>query len=270
MFFIIVAFVLVLFLISNKLFIRFRLTKKNYKGILVPYSGGTIIFFSLIASFFIFFKTDRISIIKFFYFTAISFVVYLTGMVDDILGDGKIKGVKNNILSLIKWTFSTGIIKAIVIFSTSLFIHYFFNEEYWYLKGIITAFTANLFNLMDLRPGRCIKLYFIISAFLYFGFLRWTGELYFMLFTILIGYYYFEAYGYSMLGDSGSNLIGFLVGLMQSEMLATGLLPLVINMVLLLLIQIILDRWSLTKIIESNYWVDYLDRFFTERQEEKC
>jgi hypothetical protein len=85
----------------------------------------------------------------------------MIGMLDDILGGSDVKGLKGNIYALVYKKFSMGIIKAIFIIILSCYIYYFFNEEFWILKGIITALTTNLFNLFDLRPGRCIKFYYI-------------------------------------------------------------------------------------------------------------
>lgn len=251
---------------TNNFFNIFRLYKKNYSDKAIPYSGGTIIFISLSLSFILLYFIKEISFIKALFFISVITLIYIIGILDDIFGNSDIKGLKGNIVALVSKKLSTGIIKAVFISIIACYIYYFFNEEFWILKGIITALTTNLFNLFDLRPGRCIKFYYIF--FIIFGFsnIRWTKEL-FIIFSIVISLYYFwDAYGFSMLGDSGSNLTGFIVGLILSEVIGTKLLELIGLLVILIILQLSLDKYSLTEIAVNNPLFDYIDRFLTERQ----
>jgi hypothetical protein len=254
----------------NKFFKTFGLNKKNYKDILIPYSGGTIIFVSLFISFSLFYFWREISFVKSLFFISVIILVYIIGILDDTLGSSNVKGLKGNIRSaLVSKKISTGIIKAVFVIVIACYIYYFFNEEYWILKGILTALTTNLFNLFDLRPGRCIKFYYAFFFFLSFSSIRWTREL-FIIFTIIITIYYFwDAYGFSMLGDSGSNLTGFIIGLILSEAIGTSLFGLIAFIIILITLQLILDKYSFTEFIKYNPSLDYIDRFLTERQDEK-
>jgi hypothetical protein len=101
----------------------------------------------------------------------------------------------------------------------------------------------------------------------YTGSIRWCRELFIIMFIVITVYYYFDAYGFSMLGDGGSNLIGFLTGYMLCEVLPPRLIPLILILVLLLSVQIFFDRYSLTMIIKERLWLDFLDKFLTERQD---
>lgn len=256
-------------LIVNKFFSELKLYKKNYNNKQVPYSGGTIIFISLCLSFIAFYYFGEISYIKMLFFLFIIASIYMIGIIDDLFGINDIKGFKGNIQAIISKKFSTGIIKALSAILISCYIYYFFEEEYWVLKGIITALTTNLFNLFDLRPGRCIKLYYIFFILFNFSYIRWTNEL-FIIFSIIITLYYFwDAYGFSMLGDSGSNLIGFITGLILSEIIGTNLLGILIVLTILVMLQLLLDRYSLTSIIKLNFLLDQIDKFLTERQGRK-
>lgn len=267
MLFILIAFIaFFLCIILNKLFKLFKLYKKNYKDQYVPYSGGTIIYFSISLGFILFYFFGEVSYIKVLFFLSIITLVYMIGMLDDLLGTSEIKGVKGNINALVSKRFSTGIIKAIFIVVIACYIYYFFNEEYWILKGIVTALATNLFNMLDLRPGRCIKSYYPFFILFSFSNIRWTKEL-FLVFSIVITIYYLlDAYGFSMLGDSGSNLMGFIIGLILSEIIGTNLIVLTALFCILLVSQVLLDKFSLTNILGSNPLLDYIDRFLTERQ----
>ena len=267
MLYILIALITFILCISlNKLFGTFKLYKKNYSNQFVPFSGGTIIFVSLFLSFILFYFFGGISFIKGLFFLSVITLVYMIGMLDDILGSSDVKGLKGNIHALVSKKFSMGIIKAIFVIIISCYIYYFFNEEYWILKGIVTALTTNLFNLFDLRPGRCIKFYYIFVTFFIFSNLRWTKELFIIFSIILTLYYFWDAYGFSMLGDSGSNLIGFIIGLILSEAIGTSLFWLITLLSLLIILQLILDKYSLTKMYQYSPIFDYIDRFLTERQ----
>lgn len=259
--------VIFLCLALNRTFKAIGLVKKNYKGASIPYSGGTIIFIGLSLAFLGYYAYREISLLKFLFFLVISLCLYIIGIIDDLFGNPEIKGLKENIKSLFAKKFSTGLIKAPLIFVISCVVYYVFNEEYWILKGIITALITNLFNLFDLRPGRALKFYYIFSFLIYMGSMRWCRELFIILFVVITVYYYFDAYGFSMLGDGGSNLIGFLTGYMLCEVLPSGLIPLLLILVMLLLIQFTFDKYSLTGLIKRRLWLDFLDKFLTERQD---
>jgi hypothetical protein len=253
-------------ILITRIFYDFKLLKKDYKNQFIPYSGGTIIFIGTILSFAIYEFYGLVSYVKVIFFILILSLVYIVGFLDDLFGDTIIKGIRNNINALLNKTFSLGMIKGIFFIILSCYLYYFFNEELWILKGILTALLTNLFNLLDLKPGRCIKFYYGFWLLLSFASLRWTKEL-FVIFSIILAIYYFwDAYGYSMLGDSGSNFVGFITGLTVSEALGTNVAGLTITLVFLTAAQCVLDKHSLTRFVRERPLFDYIDRFLTERQ----
>ncbi len=250
----------------NKFFKLLKLYKKNYRGQYILFSGGTIIYTSISLGFVLFCSFGRISLIKAAFFILILSLIYMIGLLDDLLGTTDIKGLRANINAVLSKKISTGIIKAIFIILLACYIYYFFNEEYWIFKGIITALFSNLFNLMDLRPGRCIKVCYPFLILFSFANIRWTKELLIIVLIVVAIYYFWDAYGLSMLGDSGSNLIGFITGLILSEVIGVNFIILLAILCILIFSQLLLDKYSLTKIIQNNSMLDYIDRFFTERQ----
>lgn len=250
----------------NKLFRLLKLNKRNYKGQYIPFAGGTIIYTSISLGFIFLNFFGNISFVKAVFFLIVLTLVYMIGLLDDLLGNNGIKGLRANINALFSKRISTGIIKAVCIILLSCYIYYFFNEEYWIIKGIITALAANLFNLLDLRPGRCIKASYPFLIIFSFSNIRWTMELHLMFSIVLTIYYFWDAYGFSMMGDSGSNLTGFITGLILSEVIGTNLIILITLLCLLLLSQMFLDKYSLTNIIKNSPLLDYLDKFLTERK----
>jgi hypothetical protein len=111
--------------------------------------------------------------------------------------------------------FSTGAIKAVGAFALAAYaVSGRGREELDYLADLALLLLAtNLFNLLDLRPGRVEKVFFLLLAGLCLG--AWTAEPLELL-GIFIGpvlvVAWFTLRERAMLGDAGSNLIGALAG----------------------------------------------------------
>ncbi|EYE87442.1 hypothetical protein Q428_13290 [Fervidicella metallireducens AeB] len=183
-----------------------------------------------------------------------------------MFGKKEVKGLKNNFKLLLKRNFSTGIIKAFGIIIIASYIYFIFKEEYWLLKGLIVALFSNLFNVFDLRPGRCLKLYFVFVLFLSYKSFQWNHNVYVVSIGILMVYYYFDAFGYCMLGDSGSNLLGFIIGMIIVEVFSLEFIKLLFILFALLLLEVYFDRYSYTKLIQRFNMLNFVDRILTERQ----
>lgn len=265
---IIAAAALLLSVLFQKIFNNAGLVRSNYRGKIIPVSGGITVLAGITSGLLIFYSFNLISAFKATFFLLTLSVVYLIGLADDLLGDKDIKGIKNNLSMVFKKKISTSSIKAIAILIISCYIYYFFSEESWLLKGILTSLVTNTFNEFDLRPGRCIKLYYFIFILLSFTLIRWTRDIYLITFIVLAAYYYFDAYEHSMLGDGGSNLIGFISGLMITE--ASGKSWMILILVIMLsALTLLLDRYSLTSEISSIPIIDNLDKFLTVREDDK-
>ncbi len=84
----------------------------------------------------------------------------------------------------------------------------------WLLAAAVLVLATNAFNLLDLRPGRAIKVFVLLAAGLTIGVreLRplWTLGL-FVGPALIAGAY--DLRERAMLGDTGANLLGALAGL---------------------------------------------------------
>jgi UDP-GlcNAc:undecaprenyl-phosphate/decaprenyl-phosphate GlcNAc-1-phosphate transferase len=118
--------------------------------------------------------------------------------------------------------FSTGAIKAVGAFALAAYaVSGRGREELDYLADLALLLLAtNLFNLLDLRPGRAEKVFFLLLAGLCLG--GWTAEPLELL-GIFIGPIVVGAWltlrERAMLGDTGSNLIGAVAGISLLETL---------------------------------------------------
>jgi hypothetical protein len=129
------------------------------------------------------------------------------------------------------------------------------------INGLIIALTINVFNLLDLRPGRVLKVYFFSLIIL----VSWSFSLGNMtiwhylvpLVAIAAGLFSGDISEKFMLGDAGSNVLGASVGftamVLSDPMAKLGLL------VVLVALNLISERWSFSEIIESRPFLKWLD-----------
>jgi UDP-GlcNAc:undecaprenyl-phosphate/decaprenyl-phosphate GlcNAc-1-phosphate transferase len=141
------------------------------------------------------------------------------GFLDDSLGQGEAastpRGWRGHARALREGRLSTGAIKALGALALAAYVVSGRGLESWrYLADVALLILAtNLFNLLDLRPGRAEKGLLLLGAGLCLG--AWTLEpldlLGIFAGAILVGAW-FTLRERAMLGDTGSNLIGAVGG----------------------------------------------------------
>jgi hypothetical protein len=131
------------------------------------------------------------------------------------------------------------------------------------VDGILTtglvAGTANLFNLLDLRPGRAVKAFVLLGAGLTVGARDldplWALGLFAAPVAVAGAYDVRER---AMLGDAGSNLVGALAGLWL-ELVLTGTVGLAVAAAVLLAITAYGEFRSLNALVERTPILRHLD-----------
>src|SRR5213592_4983647 len=155
--------------------------------------------------------------------------VALLGLLDDALGRGSEsvapRGWRGHARALADGGFSTGAIKAIgalalAAYATSGLGHH----DLRYVADLaLLLLTTNLFNLLDLRPGRVEKVFTALLAGVCVG--AWTVApldlLGIFVGPVLVGSV-FTLRERAMLGDTGSNLVGALAGVSLLVVLGDG------------------------------------------------
>jgi UDP-GlcNAc:undecaprenyl-phosphate/decaprenyl-phosphate GlcNAc-1-phosphate transferase len=152
--------------------------------------------------------------------------VALLGLLDDALGRAgeadSPRGWRGHSLAVVAGSFSTGAIKAVGAFALAAYaVSGRGRENLDYLADLALLLLAtNLFNLLDLRPARVEKVFFLLIAGLCVG--AWTLEplelLGLFIGPVLVGAW-FTLRERAMLGDTGSNLVGALAGVSLLETL---------------------------------------------------
>ncbi len=161
-------------------------------------------------------------------------IIYLVGiaflgLLDDSLGLGAVEGTprgwRGHARAVLKGQLSTGAVKAIGALALAAYVVTGTGNEWpTYIADVaLLILTTNLFNLLDLRGGRVEKAMVLVVVGLCLG--SWT------LFPVeLLGVFiapflvggYFTLRNRAMLGDTGSNLAGAIVGVLLLTGLGSG------------------------------------------------
>jgi UDP-GlcNAc:undecaprenyl-phosphate/decaprenyl-phosphate GlcNAc-1-phosphate transferase len=141
------------------------------------------------------------------------------GFLDDSLGQGETtaapRGWRGHARALRAGSLSTGAVKALGALALAAYVVSGRGLESWrYLADVALLILAtNLFNLLDLRPGRAEKGVALLGVGLCFG--AWTIApvelLGIFAGPVLVGAW-FTLRERAMLGDTGSNLVGAIAG----------------------------------------------------------
>ncbi len=194
--------------------------------------------------------------------------VAFLGFLDDSLGGGQVggapRGWRGHARALREGRLSTGAIKAIGALALAAYVASGRGLESWrYLADVALLILAtNLFNLIDLRPGRTEKGLILLGVGLCLG--AWTLAplelLGIFAGPVLIGAW-LTLRERAMLGDTGSNLVGAIAGVwLLITLSGTGRL---IALGVVVLLTIYGEMRSLSATIESVpplRWLDSLGR----------
>jgi UDP-GlcNAc:undecaprenyl-phosphate GlcNAc-1-phosphate transferase len=203
---------------------RAGLARENWRGRIVAYPAGAVILVCALVALAPLALLDDRADLDLLDPELRRWIVYvlgvaMLGLLDDALGRaGELdspRGWRGHVRALAEGRFSTGAIKAVGAFALAAYaVSGRGREELDYLADLALLLLAtNLFNLLDLRPGRVEKVFFVLLAGLCVG--AWTAGpvelLGIFIGPALVGAW-FTLRERAMLGDTGSNLIGALAG----------------------------------------------------------
>lgn len=141
--------------------------------------------------------------------------VALLGLIDDTLA-GPQRGWRGHAGAALRLELSTGAMKAVGSLGLALYALSYMDLSTgrWLLASAVLVLTTNVFNLLDLRPGRATKALVLLGAGLTVGSGEvrplWTLGL-FCGPALVAGAY--DLRERAMLGDTGANLLGAIGGL---------------------------------------------------------
>jgi UDP-N-acetylmuramyl pentapeptide phosphotransferase/UDP-N-acetylglucosamine-1-phosphate transferase len=185
----------------------------------------------------------------------------LLGLLDDLIQDQGHRGFRGHLLALGRGRLTGGAVKllggalvALVVAPLAVGL-----ERPWYLMlvgAVVIASSANLANLLDLRPGRCTKVFlplWVVGCLLDPTAGAWSAGLA----GAAAGTFPLDLGERGMLGDSGANALGAVVGVL----LVTGPAWLLwVLAVVLIGLQAASERVSFSRVIDGNRWLRAVDR----------
>jgi UDP-GlcNAc:undecaprenyl-phosphate/decaprenyl-phosphate GlcNAc-1-phosphate transferase len=208
-------------------------------------------------------------------YPAVTYVlgVSLLGLLDDFVGSGLFsavrlerpvgatpRGWRGHARAILGGGFSTGAAKAAGSLGLALFAlsgQGRSTAEYLVGAGVLVLAT-NLFNLLDLRPGRSAKVLVLLGAALTLGSLDpgglWTVGLFLGPVLVLLP---FDLRERGMLGDTGSNAIGAVAGLWLVATLSTTGQAIALG--LMLVVTVYGEFRSISALIERTPGLRQLD-----------
>jgi len=240
--------------------------RENYRGVSVPFPAGIAIVAAGVLALGLCEALQQIAHLDIFDFGSVSLGyllgVALLGLIDDLMS-GSARGWRGHGRAVLGGTFSTGALKAVGALALALYELGGVSVGDYLLAVALLVLTTNLFNLLDLRPGRSVKAFALLGAGLAVG--AWSDAYGvvplwavgpFAAPILVVGYY--DLGERAMLGDTGANLIGGLAGLWLLFALTstTGRL---IALAIVLGITVYAEFRSLSALIERTPLLRYID-----------
>jgi len=213
-------------------------THVNYRGRQLVFPFGVLIVAAALIALIPLVLIERLASSEIFHPEALPIALYALGvatlgLIDDTLGEARTvssepsgvssassrptrRGWRGHGRAALRGELSTGTLKAAGSLGLALFAMSFedLSESRWLLAVGVLVLATNVFNLLDLRPGRTIKAFVLLGIGLTLGSLDarplWSLGL-FVAPALVAGVY--DLRERAMLGDTGANLLGALAGL---------------------------------------------------------
>lgn len=238
--------------------------KKNFRGEPIPCSVGVVFPLVVMTVAFAFGPLARssasVSAATFFWGAA---AFGFLGLIDDLLGSRETSGLKGHLGKLLReGKLTTGALKALGGSAAALVLGYFVAQQRvaeGLLNGLLIALSANTMNLLDVRPSRALKGFFLLITITLMTAQPSTLPSLFLLPLVFVALVYapFDFHCRAMMGDVGSNSLGGIAGLYAAWTLPLGgKVALVLTFAAL---HLLTERVSLTHLIERNRVLRFLD-----------
>lgn len=250
-----------------KMVSRAGFVRPNYRNEDIPVATGFIfVLISLISIMVIYLSGYLKAQNTLIFLLAISGMSFL-GLMDDFLGSRNASGLKGHFIKLVRdHEITTGAIKAIFGGIMALLIsiivqtdkHQSLDWSIILINTLIIALATNSVNLLDLRPGRAAKGFFLGALILaIFGYNKTEINYLYVILGCVLAYIPYDLKAQVMMGDAGSNVLGITLGLTSVWVLNYN--AKISLLIFLLLFHLLTERFSLTAIIEKNSLLKFFD-----------
>lgn len=246
----------------KNLLIDSNVLRPNYKKDMIPVSMGIVFLPMIIINGIIlaFFTEEYKDLLYLFMYIFGIISMFFAGVLDDIIGNRDVSGLKGHFKSLLKGNLTTGGFKALFGGFVGVIISIGVSKDIIdiIVNTLIIALSTNLMNLLDLRPGRAIKGYLLIVTVIFLTLIGYVKALPLLIVPNVLAYFNYDLKAKAMMGDTGSNVLGISIGILV--IMGYPLNIRLIWLAFLIFIHIITEKYSLTKIIENNKLLNFIDK----------
>jgi UDP-N-acetylmuramyl pentapeptide phosphotransferase/UDP-N-acetylglucosamine-1-phosphate transferase len=186
---------------------------------------------------------------------------FAVGLLDDLAGSGRARGFRGHVRAMAHGELTGGAIKALGGAAIGLVVGALWEGSLGpaLLDAAIIALTANIVNLLDLRPGRAAKAFLIAWAVL--AAVTWGSAYVVLSLPVAAATLLWLAPDLSergMLGDVGANLLGAVLGAgVALSLTVRGRLVVLLALAVLTAAS---ERWSFSRAINKVPPLRWLDR----------
>ena len=246
----------------SKMLEKSDMIRANYKGDMIPVGLGLVFIPTLVINSIILIYSNIVpeKIIMIYMLLFASIAMSFVGIIDDSLGNRGVTGLIGHFKALFKGSLTTGAFKALLGGFVGLTLAVTLSKSIpnIIVATLVVALSTNMMNLFDLRPGRAIKAYVILAIIIFLASAKFNREVMMLIVPAVLAYFYFDLRALTMMGDAGSNVLGVSIGVF---IVSSFDLPVqLVSLVLLVAIHVLTEKFSLTKIIENNKFLDYVDK----------
>ncbi len=264
-----IAGLIILPVIVDNLLRRIKMVRPNYRDTEIPVGFGL---FPLIWSEPLIIAVgilDRDHSSLLFSFALLIGGLGLLGFIDDRWGDRSATGLRGHLKKFIDGEITTGFVKAVGGLTLSICVCKYGLDQSWkssLVSGLIIALSANMLNLLDLRPGRASGTFLLVSMLLLAT--MWSRHQFITPLMILavpvIILHERDCRARAMMGDCGSNSLGAALGI-SSVLLFPGWVAHALMLLVLVGLHLLAEKISFTKVIAGNPILSKLDRMLGVR-----
>jgi UDP-N-acetylmuramyl pentapeptide phosphotransferase/UDP-N-acetylglucosamine-1-phosphate transferase len=193
------------------------------------------------------------------------------GALDDLVGDSSSRGLCGHLAAARRGEVTTGAVKIVGLGSTGLLSAWLVDRSRvpagalaTVVGGAVIAGSANISNLLDLRPGRALKVVLLLAAPIVAGghgtrlpATRLSTATAAAAAGAAMGSLPGDLAGRSMLGDTGANSAGALLG--TALVARTGPRGRLLALAVVTALTLASEKFSFTKVIESTPGLRELD-----------
>jgi UDP-N-acetylmuramyl pentapeptide phosphotransferase/UDP-N-acetylglucosamine-1-phosphate transferase len=198
------------------------MTRPNYRGVQVAFPAGIAILVAIVLAMVVVAPLYQLvdpDVLQPYFGVVLIYVfgVGFLGLLDDLVGSNsdQPRGWREHFGGLRRGSLSTGVIKALGALGLAALVSadQVRGVGTYLLSIAVLVLATNLFNLVDLRPGRAGKLFVLAGIGILAGagdsVAFWTVSMFVGPILVLLP---FDLREVAMLGDTGSNVIGAVVG----------------------------------------------------------